>query len=73
MKNYPALFYATDPGPVSGLGYGLALLLVATGVAETVTALAVPEERKSPWLGALAIGAGGVVAYAYLKEADVVY
>ena len=79
MTNYPALFYQKQKeDPVALVGYTLALGLMATGVAETVVHFTQDDgaARRSGlggWLGPVLLATGGAAAYAYLREADVVY
>ena len=77
MKNYPKEFYAKEKKPIHIIGYTVALGMMGIGVAETVHSLPYIVKGESDFvgivLGPLGIVAGGVVAFAYLKQAGVVY
>ena len=77
MKNYPKEFFAKEKKPIHIIGYTVALGMMGIGVAETVHSLPYIVKGQSNLvgiiLGPLGIVAGGVVAFAYLKEAGVVY
>ena len=77
MKNYPKEFYSKEKKPIHIIGYTVALGMMGIGVAETVHSLPYIVKGESNLvgtiLGPLGIVAGGVVAFAYLKEAGVVY
>ena len=76
MKNYPKEFYAKETKTIHKVGYTLALMLMAVGVAETVHSIPYIIKGESDMtgmtLGQIGVAAGGVVAYSYLKEAGVV-
>jgi hypothetical protein len=75
MKNYPKEFYAKETKTIHKVGYTLALMLMAVGVAETIHSvpyiLKGESDMTSMTLGPIGVAAGGVVAYSYLKEANV--
>jgi lysozyme family protein len=77
MQNYPAEFYSKETNFVHRAGYTLALALMGIGVLES--AQSIPHILKgdsSPMsmaLGPVVVACGGVVAYAYLREAKVLY
>ena len=77
MKNYPKEFYAKEKKPIHIIGYTVALGMMGMGVAETIHSLPYTIKGESDFigiiLGPLGIVAGGLVAFAYLKEAGVVY
>ena len=77
MKNYPKLFYENEKNPLHKIGYTLALATVGIGLVETAHTIPYIVQGQSSLIGAalgpLAIGAGGLIAYSYLKEAGVVY
>jgi len=77
MKNYPAIFYKTEKKPIHLVGYTLALALMGVGLLETAHSIPYIVKGESNLtgmlLGPVVIVAGGVSAYAYLKEAKVVY
>ena len=77
MKNYPKEFYAKEKKPIHSIGYTVALGMMGMGVAETIHSLPYTIKGESDFvgiiLGPLGIVAGGIVAFAYLKEAGVVY
>ena len=77
MKNYPAIFYKTEKKPIHLVGYTLALALMGVGLLETAHSIPYIVKGESNLtgmlLGPVVILAGGVSAYAYLKEAKVVY
>jgi len=77
MKNYPAIFYKTEKKPIHLIGYTVALALMGVGVLETIHSIPYIVKGESNLtgmlLGPVVIVAGGVSAYAYLKEAKVVY
>ncbi len=77
MKNYPKEFYAKEKKPIHIIGYTVALGMMGIGVAETVHSLPYIVKGESTTtsilLGPIGIVAGGVVAFAYLKQAGVVY
>jgi len=77
MKNYPAIFYKTEKKPIHLIGYTVALALMGVGVLETIHSIPYIVKGQSNLtgmlLGPVVIVAGGVSAYAYLKEAKVVY
>jgi len=76
MKNYPKEFYAKETKMIHKVGYTLALMLMAVGVAETVHSIPYIVKGQSDLtgitLGPIGVVAGCVVAYSYLKEAGVV-
>ncbi len=76
MKNYPKEFYAKETKTIHKVGYTLALMLMAVGVAETVHSIPYIIKGESDMtgitLGPIGVAAGGIVAYSYLKEAGVV-
>ena len=73
MKNYPAIFYKTEKKPIHLIGYTVALALMGVGVLETIHSIPYIVKGQSNLtgmlLGPVVIVAGGVSAYAYLKEA----
>jgi len=77
MKNYPAIFYKTEKKPIHLVGYTLALALMGVGLLETAHSIPYIVKGQSNLtgmlLGPVVVVAGGVSAYAYLKEAKVVY
>lgn len=77
MKNYPAIFYKTEKKPIHLVGYTLALALMGVGILETAHSIPYIVKGQSNLtgmlLGPVVVVAGGVSAYAYLKEAKVVY
>lgn len=77
MKNYPKEFYAKEKKPIHIIGYTVALGMMGIGAAETVHSLPYIVKGESNLigivLGPIGIVAGGVVAFAYLKQAGVVY
>ena len=77
MKNYPAIFYKIEKKPIHLVGYTLALALMGVGLLETAHSIPYIVKGESNLtgmlLGPVVILAGGVSAYAYLKEAKVVY
>jgi hypothetical protein len=77
MKNYPKEFYAKEKKPIHVIGYTVALGMMGIGAAETVHSLPYIVKGESNLigivLGPIGIVAGGVVAFAYLKKAGVVY
>ena len=77
MKNYPAIFYKTEKKPIHLIGYTVALALMGVGVLETIHSIPYIVKGESNLtgmlLGPVVVVAGGVSAYAYLKEAKVVY
>ena len=77
MKNYPAIFYKTEKKPIHLIGYTVALALMGVGLLETAHSIPYIVKGQSNLtgmlLGPVVVVAGGVSAYAYLKEAKVVY
>jgi hypothetical protein len=77
MKNYPKLFYEKETKPIHKVGYTLALAMMGIGVLETAHSISYIIKGQSDitgmTLGPIGIVAGGVVAYSYLKEANVIY
>jgi hypothetical protein len=77
MKNYPAIFYKTEKKPIHLIGYTVALALMGVGLLETAHSIPYIVKGESNLtgmlLGPVVVVAGGVSAYAYLKEAKVVY
>lgn len=77
MKNYPKEFYAKEKKPIHIIGYTVALGMMGIGAAETIHSLPYIVKGESNLigivLGPIGIVAGGVVAFAYLKQAGVVY
>lgn len=77
MKNYPALFYAKEDKPIHIAGYTVALVMMGIGVLETIHSIPYIVKGQSNLigmtLGPIGIVAGGLVAGAYLKEANVIY
>ena len=77
MKNYPALFYAKEDKPIHIVGYTVALVMMGIGVLETIHSIPYIVKGQSNLigmtLGPIGIVAGGLVAGAYLKEANVIY
>jgi len=77
MKNYPKEFYAKEKKPIHIIGYTVALGMIGVGFAETIHSLPYTSKGESTTtgilLGPIGILAGGAVAFAYLKQAGVVY
>jgi hypothetical protein len=77
MKNYPKEFYAKEKKPIHIIGYTVALGMIGVGFAETIHSLPYIAKGESTTtgilLGPIGILAGGAVAFAYLKQAGVVY
>ena len=77
MKNYPKLFYEKETNPLHKIGPTLALATMGIGIVETAHTIPSFVKGQSTLtgmaLGPIAIAAGGLIAYSYLKEAGVVY
>tara|TARA_R110000823_G_scaffold206830_1_gene337540 strand:- start:546 stop:779 length:234 start_codon:yes stop_codon:yes gene_type:complete len=77
MQNYPAEFFSKEKKFIHRAGYTLSLALMGIGVLETAHSIPyIIKGESSPIgmaLGPVVIACGGVAAYAYLREAKVVY
>lgn len=77
MKNYPKIFYEKETKPLHKVGYTLALATMGIGVLETAHSIPYIVRGESNLtgitLGPIAIVAGGIIAYSYLKEANIIY
>ena len=77
MKNYPKLFYEKETKQIHKVGYTLALALIGIGALETAHSIPYIVKGQSDFtgmtLGPIGMIAGGIVAWSYLKEANVIY
>ena len=69
--------FEKETKPIHKVGYTLALAMMGIGVLETAHSISYIIKGQSDitgmTLGPIGIVAGGVVAYSYLKEANVIY
>ena len=77
MKNHPKLFYEKETKPIHKVGYTIALALIGIGALETAHSIPYILKGQSDFtgmtLGPIGMIAGGIVAWSYLKEANVIY
>jgi hypothetical protein len=77
VTNYPKLFFEQESKLIHKVGYSVALAMMTIGLAETIHSIPYIIEKKSDAvgmaLGPAGIAAGSLVAYLYLREANVVY
>ena len=71
------MFYAKEDKPIHIAGYTVALVMMGIGVLETIHSIPYIVKGQSNLigmtLGPIGIVSGGLVAGAYLKEANVIY
>ena len=72
MRNYPKEFYNKEDKMIHKVGYTVALGLMGIGVAEIFHG-AYYAIQGNFGLGIVTTIASGIVAYEYLREAEVVY
>ncbi len=77
MKNYPKIFYEKETKTIHKVGYTIALALMGIGALETAHSIPYIVRGESNLtgmtLGPIGVVAGGIVAWSYLKEANVIY
>ena len=75
MRNYPKEFYNKEDKMIHKVGYTVALGLMGIGVAEIFHGAyyAIQGKGGNFGLGIVTAIASGIVAYEYLREAEVVY
>ena len=77
VTNYPKLFFEQESKLIHKVGYSVALAMMTIGLAETVHSVPYIIKKESDAvgivLGPAGIVAGSLMAYLYLREANVLY
>tara|TARA_R110002096_G_scaffold42429_1_gene114457 strand:- start:1029 stop:1262 length:234 start_codon:yes stop_codon:yes gene_type:complete len=77
MRNYPKEYYAKEDKLIHKAGYTMSLLLMGVGLLESAHSLPYIIKGESKFssmiLGPVVIISGGIAAYSYLKDAEIIY